>query len=107
MTLQGWTNVAMIVGTIVALVGLLDSLKRCRDALSVSAEFGLAGDFTVDSDGARWIAASVRNAGAGTYVHDVRCAECVFVNILPEKCLEAVGIGELESSPRELSSLSK
>lgn len=65
MSLQDWTNIAMIFGTIVtfivALAALLVSVAALwsqREALPVSVNFGFTGRGYVDAgDGVRWLAA--------------------------------------------------
>lgn len=111
MTLQDWAAIVGIVAGIVALVSALVKFlgwfRRRRDALLVPPEFGFTGEYDVDSDGVRWVKAWVQNTGARAYVHDVYCEQCIPFDIPPEKRPEVARVGELESLPRELRSLSK
>jgi len=78
-----------------------------RDTLPVSAEFGVAGGGPVGSDGVRWVTVWVQNTEGRAYLHDVRCGEHAFGVVFPEKSPEVARIGEIDSLPRELRSLSK
>lgn len=78
MTLQDWTNVATIFGAIgtfivaiAALVVSVAALRTQRESLPVSAEFSLGKVLGVDSEGVRWVWASLKNTGVRAYVHDV------------------------------------
>ncbi|WP_311471015.1 hypothetical protein [uncultured Actinomyces sp.] len=111
MSLQDWDAIAGILGFLLlvgtTLAGLVGWFRRRRDALPEPPKFGVAGDYTVDPDGVRWVTAWVQNMGARAYLHDVCCEEGISFDSPPEKCPEVARDGELESLPRKLRSLSK
>ena len=109
--LQDWAAIATIIGLPfvvgTALAGGVGWFIRRRATLPVSAEFGVAGGDPVDSDGVRWITVWVQNTEGKAYLHDVRCDEYAFGVLFPAKSPEVARIGEIETLPRELRSLSE
>lgn len=93
-----------VVGT--ALAGGIGWCIKRRATLPVSAEYGVAGGNPVDSDGVRRVMVWVQNTEGKAYLHDVRCDEYAFGLSFPEKSPEVARIGEIETLPRELRSLS-
>lgn len=114
MTLQDWTNVATIVGAlgsfmvaVAALVVSVAALRTQREALPVSAVFGITGRGYVDTSGVRWMQAWVQNTGVMVYVHEVYRLECLPLDLPDEKLPNVARVGVRESLPQELRSKSK
>lgn len=73
-----WSNIATIIGAVgtvvvgvAALLLSLAALRTQREALPVTAEFGLSKRIEVDDDGVCWIWSWMKNTGAKSFVHDV------------------------------------
>ena len=113
MSLQDWTNIATIFGAfgtfMVATVTLLVSLaahRTQREALPVSAEFGLGARIEVDDDGVRWIWSWMKNTGTRSFVHDVSPHEWQPEDLSVEATPNLARVGMSESLPPGLRSMS-
>lgn len=110
MSLQDWAAIAGIVGLffviVPALVKLPGWFRRRRDALPEPPVVGFTEEYKVDSDGVRWVKAWVQSASARAYVHSVCCEQCI-PSPPPERFPKVARVGDLNSLPRELRSLSK
>lgn len=115
LSLQDWTNIAMIFGTvatlIVALAALLVSvaaLRSQREALPMSVNFGFTGRGYVDEcDGVRWLAAWMQNTGVTAYAHEVYRYEWEPVALREEQLPDVARVGVPDSMPVSLRSKSK
>ena len=111
MALQDWTNVATIVGAlgsfmvaVAALVVSVAALRTQREALPVSAVFGITGRGYVDTNGVRWMQAWMQNTGVMVYVHEVYRSEWLPLGLTPDALVSwglegfedfGCGLGEL------------
>lgn len=111
MSLQNWADIAGIIGLFVVVVpGLMKFpgwFRRRRDALPEPPVLGFTEECKVELHGVRWVKAWVQSTSARTYVHDVCCEQCIPSPLPPEKRPKVARVGELQSLPRELRSLSK
>lgn len=78
MTLAEWSSIGTIIGAVgTVAVGLaalfvsLATLRTQREALPVTAEFGLGKRIELDDNGVRWIWSWMKNTGTKSFVHDV------------------------------------
>jgi hypothetical protein len=114
LSLQDWTNIATILGAIgtfiVAFVALLVSVAALwtqREALPVTARFGLVKRGYVDRSGVRWVQAWMQNTGVRAYAHEVYRHDWQPFDPLAERKPDVARLGVPDSLPEHLRTLSK
>ena len=114
MNLEAWAYVASIFGAVgtfaVAVVALLVSvvaLRTQREALPVSADFGLGTNIKIDENGVRWIWFWMRNTGTRSFVHDVYPLEWLPDDLPDEATPNLARVKMPESLPACFQRLSK
>lgn len=114
LSLESWTNIATIFGAIgtfiVAIAALLVSvaaLRAQREALPVTARFGLVKRGYVDRSGVRWVQAWMQNTGVRAYAHEVYRHDWQPFDPLAERKPDVARLAVTDSLPEHLRSLCK
>jgi len=107
LSLQDWTNIATIFGAIGTFIVAIVALRLQREALPLSARFGLVKRGYVDRSGVRWVQAWMQNTGVRAYAHEVYRHDWQPFDLLAERKPDVARLQVPDSLPEHLRTLSK